>query len=213
MKKIGIFGGTFNPIHNGHLNIAKKIGKSLGLDAIHIIPANVPPHKSYISIMEGKHRYEMCRLACEGNPLFILNDIELKKEGRSYTIDTLKEVSSYYKDCKLYLIMGSDSFLSVVNWVGFEEIIKLATLCTSPRDVNEIQQLNKMNQFLKSKSADTILCNFPVMPISSTLIRKNIYNGLGINGMVPENVADYIKKNNLYNNVQYEDLDIKLKLF
>src|SRR5665648_125353 len=205
MDKIGIFGGTFNPIHNGHINMAEKIGYCLGLDVILIIPANVPPHKLYIPIIDSKHRYEMCRLACEENPLFELSNIELKNERRSYTIDTLKQISSDYEDCKLYLIMGSDSFLSVTNWVGFEEIIKLATLCTAPRNINEMPQLNKMNQILKSRSVDTRICNIPVMPISSTIIRKNIYNKLKINGMVHEKVVAYIKKNNLYNNIDYED--------
>lgn len=200
MKKIGIFGGTFNPIHNGHLNMAEKIGDSLGLDIILIIPANIPPHKSNISIMNGKYRYEMCRLACEGNHLFKLSNIELKKEGRSYTVDTLNDISNVYKDSKLHLIMGADSFLSVIRWVGFEEIIKLATLCTTPRDIKEIPQLNKMEQLLKSRGADTRICNVPIMPISSTIIRKKIYSGLEVDGMLPEKVYDYIKNNNLYNN-------------
>ncbi|MBP1926434.1 nicotinate-nucleotide adenylyltransferase [Sedimentibacter acidaminivorans] len=209
MKKIGIFGGTFNPIHNGHLNIAKKIGNSLGLDVIHIIPANVPPHKSYIPIMEGKHRYEMCRLACEGDPLFKLNDIELKKEGRSYTVDTLNEISIDYKYSKLFLILGSDSFLSITNWVGFEEITKLAVLCTTPRDIKEVAQLNKMDQLFKSRGVETIIFDIPVIPISSTLIRKRIQNRMEIHEMVPRNVADYIKINNLYNKIEYEDSNIK----
>lgn len=213
MKKIGIFGGTFNPIHNGHLNMAERIGYSLGLDIILIIPAKMPPHKSFVPIIDSKHRYEMCRLACEKNPVFKLCGIELEKDGRSYTIDTLKELSSDYKDCKLYLIMGSDSFLSVVNWVGFEEIIRIATLCTAPRGLNEMPCLNKMHELLKSRGIYSIICNIPVMPVSSTIIRKSISSGLEVGSMVPEKVYDYIKRNNLYNKIDYEDLNIKLNLY
>lgn len=213
MKKIGILGGTFNPIHNGHLNMAEKIGSNLELDLILIIPANIPPHKSFAPILDKKHRYEMCRLACENNPLFKLCDIELKKDSRSYTVDTLKEISNEFKNSKLYLIMGSDSFLSVFKWVGFEEIINLATLCTTPRNLNEAPHLIKMDKILKSRGADTIILNIPIISISSTIIRKNISNGLEIREMLPEKVYDYIKKNNLYNKIDYEDLDIKLNLY
>ncbi len=198
MEKIGIFGGTFNPIHNGHINLAEKIGRDLNLDIIFIIPASIPPHKAWMNITDSKHRYEMCRLAVEGNPLFKVCDIELKREGKSYTIDTLNEILNIYKNSKLHLIMGSDSFLSVIRWVNFDEIIKTAILCTAHRDLNESLRLHKMEQVLNAKGAETQICEVPIMPISSTKIRKNIYNGLKIEGMVPENVADYIKRNTLF---------------
>lgn len=198
MKKIGIFGGTFNPIHNGHLNMAENIGINLNLDFILVIPASIPPHKAWLNITDDKHRYEMCRLACEGNPLFKVSDIELKREGRSYTIDTLNEISSNYKDSRLYLIMGSDSFMSVNRWVGFKEIINLTTLCTTSRDISENEHLYKMNKMLQDMGANTKICDTPILPISSTVIRKNIYNGLEINSMVSEKVADYIRRNKLF---------------
>jgi nicotinate-nucleotide adenylyltransferase len=198
MEKIGIYGGTFNPIHNGHLNMAKQMGNMLELDRILIIPANVPPHKVGVPITEEKHRYEMCRLACEESRLFQVCDIELKREGRSYTVDTLNEISSKYNNSRLYFMVGSDSFLSVIKWVGFEKIIRLATLCTAPRNTKEIPQLLKMEQLLRSKGAITRICDIPIMPISSTEIRNRISKGLNVEEVLPQKIVDYIKKNGLY---------------
>lgn len=198
MKKIGVYGGTFNPIHNGHLNMVKQMAIMVGLDNILIIPTNIPPHKEESAIAESRHRYEMCRLACGENHLFEICDLELKREGRSYTVDTLNEISSTYINSKLYFMMGSDSFLSVSRWLGFEEIIKLAALCTAPRNIKEIPQLVKMEQLLRSRGANTIICDISIMPISSTEIRSRISRGLSVEEMVPKKVIDYIDKNGLY---------------
>lgn len=198
MKKIGIYGGTFNPIHNGHLNIAKQMGEMLGLDYILIIPANVAPHKVGIPIIDWHHRYEMCRLACKGNHYFQVCDIELKRKGRSYTIDTLNYISNKYHDSHLYLMMGSDSFFSIIKWVGFEKIIQLVTLCVAPRNANEIPQLLKFEKDLRNKGATTRICDIHLESISSSEIRYKISKGLSVEEMLPIKIIDYIKRNGLY---------------
>ncbi len=198
MEKIGIYGGTFNPIHNGHLNMAKQMGKVLGLDRVLVTPANMPPHKAGIYVANEKHRYEMCRLICEESRLFQVCDIELKREGRSYTVDTLREIYNAHKNCHLHFMMGSDSFLSIIRWVGFEKIIRFATLCTAPRDIKEVPKLLEMEDMLRSKGADTRICDIPIVPISSTEIRNRISKGLAVDEMIPPKIMHYIKMNRLY---------------
>lgn len=198
MKKIGIFGGTFNPIHNGHLNLVDKISQEINLDKVLIIPASVPPHKEWLQIAANKHRHEMCMLACDGNHLYEVSDIEIKKEGKSYTVQTIFEISEKYKDSKLYMIMGSDSFLSVMKWYKFDEIIKIVTICTAARTERDLLQLYETQKLLEARGSHTIICDIPMVPISSTTIRKNVSDGNMIKNMVSDKVADYIKENGLY---------------
>lgn len=198
MKKIGIYGGTFNPIHNGHLNMAKQMGKMLGLDYILIIPANVAPHKVGLPIIDWNYRYEMCCLACKESHYFQVCDIELKRKGRSYTIDTLNYISNKYDDSHLYLMMGSDSFFSIIKWVGFEKIIQLVTLCVAPRNTKEISQLLKFEKELRNKGATTRICDIHIESISSSEIRYKISKGLSVEEMLPVKIIDYIKRNGLY---------------
>lgn len=198
MNKIGIFGGTFNPIHNGHLNLAEKVSDYLNLDKVLIVPASVPPHKEWLKITDSKHRYEMCRLACQENPLYEVSDIEIKRIGRSYTIDTINEISVTYENSKLFFIMGSDSFLSVMKWLKFKDIARLTTICTAARNEEEYKVLHEAQKLMRAEDTDTIVCDIPTVTISSTEIRNNIIKGNNIENMVPASVAEYIKRNNLY---------------
>lgn len=198
MSNIGIFGGAFNPIHNGHIYLAEEISNLLDLDKVLIIPASIPPHKAWLQMTDSKHRYEMCCLACEDNPLFYVSDMEINREGSSYTIDTLNEISAIYKDSNLYMILGADSFLSVIKWFKFAEIIKLAALCTAPRSIDDYNILLETDKLLKAAGAETRIFNIPIMPISSTFIRKNLLYGNSVEGMIPVKVSEYIKRNNLY---------------
>lgn len=198
MDKIGIYGGTFNPIHNGHINMVKQMARILELDLVLIIPAQLPPHKSWIPIVKSEYRYEMCKLAFEGEQRFQVSDVELKRKGNSYTVDTLREISNVYRNSRLYLMMGSDAFLSIIKWIGFEEIIKLATLCTAPRDENDLVSMLEVEETLKKRGAITKLCNIEILEISSTGIRNRISKGLKFEEMVPQKVAYYIKEKFLY---------------
>ena len=126
MGKIGVFGGTFNPIHNGHLNLISSFQKEFEFDEILLIPTNVPPHKQANNIVEKEHRIEMCRLAIEDISNASVNEIEFERAEKSYTYVTLSQLKQEYNDAKFYLIMGSDMFLSLKTWYKYDELKKIA---------------------------------------------------------------------------------------
>ena len=131
--KTGIYGGTFNPIHNGHLHIVEEFRRGLGLDRVLLIPTRVPPHKAAPDLASAGERFAMCRLAAQGKPWLELSDIEMRREGKSYTAETLEELSALYPQDQFYLLMGEDMFLTLGRWYRPETIFSLASVCTTPR--------------------------------------------------------------------------------
>ena len=132
MRKLAMFGGTFNPIHNAHIGLARAFADSLGLDAVLLIPTRPAPQGS-AGHRPGEDRLAMCRLAAEEDGRFAVSDLELRRAGPSYSADTLKALQSIYPDASLYFIMGADMFLTVQNWVRPQEIYARAVLCSAPR--------------------------------------------------------------------------------
>lgn len=129
MKKIAMFGGTFNPIHNGHLCLAKTFVRQLQLDKVLLVPTYAPPHKQYQDTTSPEDRFQMCRLAAEDiNDLEAL-DLEIKRQGPSYTVDTLCQLKKEHPEEELYLITGGDMFLTIQNWKEAQEIMRLAVIC------------------------------------------------------------------------------------
>ena len=116
MEKLGVFGGTFNPIHNGHLSLCTQLSDALGLAKVLLIPTAIPPHKRATELADGGQRLAMCRLAVQGDPRFCVCDLELRRQGNSYTADTLRELEALYPDTRMFLLMGTDMFLPVQNW-------------------------------------------------------------------------------------------------
>ncbi len=197
MKKIAIYGGTFNPIHNGHINFALGIYNMIDLSKVIFIPNNIPPHKkTHIDI--ASFRLDMCKIALDKYPFFEVSDIEIKRGGISYTIDTLKQVKLLHPDSQLYLIVGSDMFVTIENWKSSKEIFDLSIICSAPRRYGEIKMLNEYSDKLNKNSIRNMIFNIPFIDISSTNIRNNIKSGKDISRMVPEGVKDYIYENNLY---------------
>lgn len=198
--KIGIFGGAFNPIHNGHLALAKCYYDSLRLDRIIFIPTSVPPHKTSDYLLPQKDRLEMVRIAVEENSAFEVSDIEFKRKGKSYTYDTLSAVKRFYPDSELYLIIGSDQFLTFHLWYRYKEILDMVTLCTSARE-NE-QEKKELYDYAKSldglKREGYFIADYPVLKLSSSEIRDKIRNGEDISALVPEKVCHYIFEKGLY---------------
>ena len=195
--KTGIFGGAFNPVHLGHTGLAKNYIDALALDRIIFIPTSVAPHKSSEEFASNEHRINMLSLAIEGESNFEISDIEFKREGKSYTIDTLCELKKQYPDDEFYLIMGSDQFLYFNNWYKAQEIASLATLCTAARNEQDFKKLldfKSENGYLKN----AIITDFDVFEISSSELRNMIKNNENIEKYVSKAVADYIKENNLY---------------
>lgn len=197
--KTGIFGGTFNPVHKGHIMLAEYCMESVGLDRIIMIPTAVPPHKISKNLASENDRLNMCKLACRGKENFFVSDIEIKRQGKSYTYETLTQLKEIYPDDHLYTIMGADMFLTLDRWKNPEIIFEKSSIITIPRDEENKHELeNFYNKVLKAMGASSVILPNPVMSVSSTFIRENLDNFNLISDMLDKGVYDYIIKNNLY---------------
>ena len=209
-KKIAMFGGSFNPIHNTHINLAQAFIKKLKLDKLLLIPAACPPHKSDSEIVSAEHRLNMCRLACEEIKKIEVSDIEIKRDGRSYTVDTLRILKEQYPDSELYLIMGADMFMTLLEWKEPETIFSLATICTAPRNDADLKVLAEQEAVYRREGANTVILDWKKSGISSTKIRRMIYDDENFSKYVSEKVEQYIYANYLFMNrstVNYERFD------
>lgn len=196
--KIAMFGGSFNPIHTGHIQLAQAFVKRLGLDKVLVIPTFIPPHKQCDDSVSPYDRLEMCRTAVENLPFAEVSDIEIKRGGASYTYLTLLELSEKYKDDELFLITGADMFMSIHTWKHPEIIFSLSTICGVPRNDDDIKNLQKQAEYLKTLGAKTEILDVSLMTVSSTEIRNKIKSGEDISLLVPYEVENYITENKLY---------------
>ena len=197
--KTGVFGGTFNPVHKGHIMLAEYCMESVGLDRIIMIPTAVPPHKISKNLASENDRLNMCKLACRGKENFFVSDIEIKRQGKSYTYETLTQLKEIYPDDHLYTIMGADMFLTLDRWKNPKIIFEKSSIITIPRDEeNKLELENFYNDVLKAMGASSVILPNPVMSVSSTFIRENLDNFNLISDMLDKGVYDYIIKNNLY---------------
>ena len=158
MNRIAIFGGTFNPIHNGHLHIAQQFQKQLCAQRVLFIPTFVPPHKRAPDLAPAEDRLEMCRLACEGTP-FEVSDLEIRRGGPSYTAETLLALKREYPDAELCFLTGEDMFLTLETWYKPDVIYSLATICAAPRSTDGVKNLRDMEPKLFCKTST--ICRFP----------------------------------------------------
>jgi len=199
MSRIGILGGTFNPIHNGHIQMAKYSHDAAKLDKVILMPTFVPPHKESTNLVSCEHRLNMCRLACLNLPYAEVSDFEIKLEGKSYTYRTLELLKSHNKNDEFFFIVGADMFLSMQNWKNPEIIFELATVIAIPRDEDSVSQLlNHYENVLKKMGAKAIVLKDSVLTVSSTYIRDNIDNQSALQSLIDSRVYNYIKENNLY---------------
>lgn len=196
--KTAIFGGSFNPVHNGHIQLVNALTDNSELDRVIIIPAYVSPFKKEDNSVTPMQRYEMCKLAFEGNEKAKISDIEIKRKGASYTYMTLEELSEKYSGDELFLIMGADMFMSVHTWKHPEIIFRIATICGIPRGGEDISSLEKQALYLEKLGARTKIFDISILTVSSTEIRNKVQNGESILGLVPKAVENYISKNRLY---------------
>lgn len=198
MRKTGIYGGTFNPIHKAHLHILTEFYHRLGLDRVLVIPTRIPPHKQAEDLASAEDRLEMCRLAVEGLPIHAeISDIEIRRREKSYTADTLQELKNLYPGDELYLLMGEDMFLTVQDWFLPEVIFQNAVICASPRSQDGLQTLRKHGERLSQQYPmfRYIIEDIPYLPLSSTEVRES---GRSLRDEVPEKVAEYIETHGLY---------------
>ena len=189
MKAVGIFGGTFDPIHLGHLICAQYVFEKRELEKIIFIPCKTSPHKTNATSAESLHRLEMIKLAIADIPYFDYSDFEINKKEISYSVDTLLHFKKKYEN--LELIIGEDNFSSLDTWKQPEKIIELSTIIVLQRNISVTPNKNK---FTKS----VVYLNSPIIDISATDIRDKIKNNKPINFLVKEKVRLYIYSNNLY---------------
>ncbi|MDE7389877.1 MAG: nicotinate-nucleotide adenylyltransferase [Lachnospiraceae bacterium] len=198
--KIAMFGGSFNPIHNAHTAVASAFVKKLKLDKIIFIPTATPPHKSDEEMISAEHRLNMCIAAAENVKKSEVSDIEIKRSGKSYTVDTLKQLKQLYPDSELYLITGADMFLTLQDWKCPKEIFSLATVCTVPRNDADCELLREHEERLREMGAKTVVLDLKRMDISSSEVRKRVFYDEDISGLVDSKVEKYIYANYLYMN-------------
>jgi nicotinate-nucleotide adenylyltransferase len=189
---IGVFGGTFNPPHLGHLIVLENVVDQISFDRVLFIPSAHPPHKNDPTIAPAAHRFAMTQLAVEKNTLFEVSDIEIQRQGTSYTIDTLKTLSALYPQAELGLIIGADNFLEIETWKSPEEIFALAEVIV----MNRPGFTNTQVRHRYSKQARFV--NVPLIGISGSEIRRRVKQGRSIRYLVPENVLEYIHYHKLY---------------
>lgn len=194
--RIGIYGGAFNPVHKGHVKLTEEVKTKANLDKIIIMPSGQSPHKSSNSLVDSNHRLEMCRRAFEGED-YIISDLEIKREGKSYTVDTVTELKKIYPDDELYLIMGSDMLLSFHRWYRYEDILSVVTICATTRQGDiSLDELRKYSCDVLKK--ETIIIDFEPFECSSTKVRNALLSADDASFMLPENVLSYIMEKGLY---------------
>ncbi len=199
MKQICLMGGTFDPIHYGHLVVAEEVRQKFGIQKVIFIPAARPPHKMDQEISEPHHRVNMTRLATASNRYFEVSTIEIERQGLSYTIDTVQEIKSIYKIETVYFITGADAVLEILNW---KEAEKLLNMCTFIAATRPGYNLNNLKETLKSLPGEifkkTLPLEVPALSISSSDIRQRVREGRSIKYLLPEPVEQYIKENKIY---------------
>lgn len=195
--RIGIYGGSFNPVHNGHIHLAKAAMKDFGLDRIFLLPSKISPHRSSAEYASGEDRLEMLRLAVENEKHMEVSDYEIRSDRVSYTIYTIEHFRSLFPDDELCLLVGSDMLLSFEKWFRFEDILSQATLCAVSRNNGDMEQLKEKASFLSQYGCVRISETQPV-EISSTEIRKKIEKNTDCTCYLHKNVVQYIRSKGLY---------------
>lgn len=193
-----MFGGSFNPIHNGHIALARKAIRSLKLTKLLIVPSNAAPHKSSAEYASAEHRVKMCRLAARHISKAEVSLIEVERSGISYTADTLEELAKIYPDGKLYLITGADMFLTLQDWHNPLRIFELAEICTVPRDEADLDRLRIHAELLSKMGAVCTVIDAPNVHISSTEVRRRVKSEESLEGLVYPEIERYIVRSGIY---------------
>lgn len=197
-QKIGIMGGTFNPIHNGHLLLAEAARDTLYLDQVLFMPSGNSYMKDSASIVSKEDRIQMTALAIQGNPYFSLSLLETNRQGATYTCETLTELKNTMPNHEFYFILGADSLYSIDRWKNPEIIMKNCILTAAVREGN-LNDIEKKARSLKEQfQAEVILLPERNIDISSTEIRQRLKDGRSVKYMLPDQVLEYIREKNLY---------------
>lgn len=200
--RIGILGGTFNPVHIGHLIVAEEVYFRHGLSRVLFIPSGQPPHKDPDELVAAHHRYRMVELAVKGNEHFEASDIEITREGKSYTVDTIEAILERYgMDSDPHLIIGMDTVHELPTWKDIQRLSTMCRIVAVNRPGSTFDNLDLLTPVLgkeKIEEMRRILVEIPPIGISSTEIRKRLRDGLQIRYLVPREVELYIEEQGLY---------------
>lgn len=196
--RIGVLGGTFDPIHIGHLVAAEEVRARLDLERVVFVPAGLPPHKLHIHVTPTEHRLNMVQLAIADNPHFALSRVDVDRFGPSYTVDTVELLRDEYSpNAELYLIMGSDSLAELLTWHKPERLIRLCRVVALRRPGYRVD-LEELNRLLPGAIARVQLLEMPLLEVSSTDLQRRVRMGLPIKYLVPPAVEAYIRQHGLY---------------
>lgn len=205
--KIGINGGSFNPVHNGHIKLCREFLSLVPLDRIFMIPVSFPPHKQVSFLASGEDRMNMLRLALEDEKNIEPCGMELRRGGKSYTVDTVNAFEKIYPDGEFFLIMGADMFLTLEEWKDAGTLIEKCGICTAARDDAEVEGLLEHAEKIGVSRERLYVSDMEKMDVSSTMIRRLAAERKSLRGYVPESVERYIYSNNLYCQEGWEDRD------
>lgn len=197
MKRIGILGGTFDPMHIGHLILAENAYEQYDMDEIWIMPSGRPPHKSDVNVTSAETRSAIIKLSIAENRHLKYSGFELERDGYIYTVDTLRLLKEKYPDAEFYFIMGEDSMDTFDRWRMPEEIVKLAQIVVAIRS-KKTDVADKVERFNHAFRCNAQILNTPYIDISSSGIRRRVAEGSSIKYMVVQDVEHYIYKNGLY---------------
>ena len=211
MNKLGLFGGTFNPIHNGHLRAAEEITRQARLEKILFIPSYIPPHKEQRCVAPAGHRLAMLRLALAGQKQFIPSAIEIEDRQTSYSIYTLRKIKKLYPEEEPFFIIGIDAFLEIRTWKDYERVLEESNFFVLSRPGFALQEVHKvlpgkwqakttwLNEgHFPSPRYSIFLVEINALPISASAIRERVRQGKSITGLVPKEIENYIYQHHLY---------------
>ena len=198
-ERIGVMGGTFDPVHYGHLFAAESARGAVGLDRVIFVPSGNPPHKSYRAMAPAEDRFAMTRMAVESNPHFEISRIELDRGGSSYTADTLESLSAAHPGAGLFLITGLDAALDIPNWYEPLKILSLCTVIVIARPGYIRDKISALDDLIRDS---LLILDTDLIDISATDIRERVRSGQCVRYMTPDTVCDYIMEKNLYSGTE-----------
>jgi nicotinate-nucleotide adenylyltransferase len=194
--RLGIMGGTFDPIHYGHLYVAENARLQYQLDLTLFVPNHIPAHKKAYAVSSAEHRFAMTRMATETNPCFQPSSVELDRPGPSYAVDTLRLLQQAYPDAEMFFITGLDAIIEIATWRRHEEVLQLCTFITAPRPGLSPQTIQERLPAYALQRVRLLAGHH--LAISSTDIRDSVRRGLSIRYLTPDPVVAYIRQNHLY---------------
>jgi nicotinate-nucleotide adenylyltransferase len=211
--RVGLLGGSFNPIHFGHLRSAEEVREALSLDLLYFVVAASPPHKTSADLAPPEHRLAMVRLATKGNRYFMVSDVEVRRGGRSYTIDTVRYFLSMLRaPSTLFVLMGEDAFAELDTWKDCEELVRLASIAVHRRPpgahrgparlslaaLQRFGYVQEDDHYVHPSGQTLSFVATTIVPISATLIREKLRRRLSVRYLTPNDVVDYIERHGLY---------------